>query len=86
MKPILWYHPMSGRVRFEETKNWIPLYFEKEDPYSKYAHRLALMLECMLLNPTANYNESAALLDEYRAAVQRWHEGEEDYVSPLGKG
>jgi hypothetical protein len=25
-KPVLWYHPLSGRVRFEETPNWIPLY------------------------------------------------------------
>ena len=25
-KPVLWYHPLSGRVRFEETPKWIPLY------------------------------------------------------------
>jgi hypothetical protein len=25
-KPTLWYHPLSGRVRFEATPNWIPLY------------------------------------------------------------
>ena len=25
-KPVLWYHPLSGRVRFEETSKWIPLY------------------------------------------------------------
>jgi hypothetical protein len=25
-KPVLWYHPLSGRVRFEATPNWIPLY------------------------------------------------------------
>jgi hypothetical protein len=24
--PVLWYHPLSGRVRFEETSKWIPLY------------------------------------------------------------
>lgn len=25
-QPRLWYHPMSGRVRSEETRGWIPLY------------------------------------------------------------
>ena len=25
-QPRLWYHPVSGRVRSEETKGWIPLY------------------------------------------------------------
>jgi len=25
-KPTLWYHPLSGRVRFKATPNWIPLY------------------------------------------------------------
>jgi hypothetical protein len=25
-KPVLWYHPLSGRVRFEATLKWIPLY------------------------------------------------------------
>jgi hypothetical protein len=29
MKPILWYHPISGRIRFEETKGWIPLYHKE---------------------------------------------------------
>ena len=24
--PVLWYHPLSGRVRFEETSKWIPLF------------------------------------------------------------
>lgn len=24
--PVLWYHPLSGRVRFEKTSKWIPLY------------------------------------------------------------
>jgi hypothetical protein len=26
MKPKLWYHPVSGRIRFEETNGWMPLY------------------------------------------------------------
>ena len=25
-KPVLWYHPVSGRVRFEAAPNWMPLY------------------------------------------------------------
>ena len=24
--PVLWYHPLSGRVRFEETPKWTPLF------------------------------------------------------------
>lgn len=56
------------------------------NPPEEYAHRLAIMLECMLLNPLANWVASAALLDEYYAAVRKWHEENGDgHVSPLGK-
>lgn len=37
---------------------------------SAYAHRLAVMLECALLDPTGTWNEAHALLDEYRAACR----------------
>ena len=37
---------------------------------SAYAHRLATMLECALLNRTGSWNEGHALLDEYRKALQ----------------
>ena len=29
MNPFFYYHPFSGRIRFEGNKEWIPLY--KED-------------------------------------------------------
>lgn len=38
-----------------------------------YAHRLAIMLECALLNPTATWNDAHSLLDEYRQAVLAEH-------------
>lgn len=51
-----------------------------------YAHRLALMLECALLNPNGVWNEAHELLNEYRAAVCKEHEAAgELYVSGFGK-
>ena len=35
----------------------------------QYAHRLAVMLECALLDKTGCWNEAHRTLDEYRAAV-----------------
>ena len=35
----------------------------------EYAHRLAVMLECALLDKTGCWNEAHRTLDEYRAAV-----------------
>jgi hypothetical protein len=37
---------------------------------SAYAHRLAIMLECALLNPMGTWEDGHALLDEYRAACR----------------
>ena len=37
---------------------------------SAYAHRLAVMLECALLDPTGTWRDAHALLDEYRAACR----------------
>lgn len=37
---------------------------------SAYAHRLAVMLECALLDPTGTWNDGHTLLDEYRAACR----------------
>ena len=56
------------------------------DPSTEYAHRLSIMLECMLLDPTGTWNEAANLLDEYRSAVLLWNlEQGEPYVSGFGK-
>lgn len=37
----------------------------------RFTHRLAIVLECMILNPTRFYAEACALIDEYKAA---WEE------------
>jgi len=58
----------------------------EEHPAHLFTHRLAIMLECMLLDPVGNWEESASLLGEYQAAIQKWNEQHGDgHVSPLGK-
>ncbi len=53
-----------------------------------YAHRLAIMLECALLNPTATWNDAHSLLDEYRQAVLAEHRifNEEPVAAALAQG
>lgn len=54
------------------------------DPGNRYAHRLAIELECALLAPE---QANAALLDEYHTAVREWMEANgQPYVSGFGKG
>lgn len=51
-----------------------------------YAHRLAFMLECAVLDPIGTWEAAHELLDEYREAVRRDHEAAgEPYVSAFGK-
>ncbi len=51
-----------------------------------YAHRLALMLECMLLSPDKTWNAANNLVGEYHEAVRKEHEAAgEPYVSGFGK-
>jgi hypothetical protein len=58
----------------------------RADPGNQFAHRLAIELECMMLNPTASYNSAGNLIDEYRTAVHRWNEATgQPYVSGFGK-
>ncbi len=53
------------------------------DPGNRYAHRLAIELECALLAPE---QANAALLDEYHNAVREWMEANgQPYVSGFGK-
>lgn len=40
----------------------------RRDPDTQFGQRLALLLECMLIDPNSYWNESASLLDEYKAA------------------
>ncbi len=57
-----------------------------QDPALEYAHRLAIMLECMMHNPVETWNDAGALLDEYRYAVMLWNEANgQPYVSGFGK-
>jgi hypothetical protein len=53
------------------------------DPGNRYAHRLAIELECALLAPE---QINVALLDEYHSAVREWMEANgQPYVSGFGK-
>lgn len=53
------------------------------DPGNRYAHRLAIELECALLAPE---QINASLLDEYHTAVREWMEANgQPYVSGFGK-
>jgi hypothetical protein len=57
-----------------------------DDVGDRFAHRLAVMLECALLDPTGTYNDACALLDEYRQALfERDRAFEIAYVSGFGK-
>lgn len=53
------------------------------DPGNRYAHRLAIELECALLAPE---QANVDLLDEYHTAVREWMEANgQPYVSGFGK-
>lgn len=58
----------------------------QENPAIEYAHRLAIMLECALLDPVGSFSDASNLLDEYKLALYRWnHALGEHYVSGFGK-
>lgn len=99
-EPVAWVYP-DGLEALKNGKCWTaygthqnkmmsPLYTapqqRQDDIGDRFAHRLAVMLECALLNPTGTWNDAHKLLDEYRQALQ---ERDEQlgipYVSPLGK-
>jgi len=57
-----------------------------DDIGDRFAHRLAVMLECMCLNADSNFNEACALLDEYHLALRQRDESMGiPYVSAFGK-
>lgn len=57
-----------------------------DDIGDRFAHRLAIMLECALLSPEKTWDEAHALLDEYHEALrQRDHAMGIPYVSGFGK-
>jgi len=52
----------------------------------QFTHRLAIMLECALLDPISTWNDAHALLNEYRQALQERDEAAGiKHISPLGK-
>ena len=58
----------------------------RSDPGTEYAHRLAIMLECALLDQTGVWNQAHELLHEYNEAVRKYNEAHgQPYVSGFGK-
>lgn len=52
----------------------------------RFAHRLAIMLECALLDPFGTWNDAHQLLDEYRQALRERDEALGiPHVSGFGK-
>jgi hypothetical protein len=57
-----------------------------DDIGDRFAHRLAIMLECALLSPEKTWDEAHALLDEYSQALyERDRAMGLPYVSGFGK-
>jgi hypothetical protein len=57
-----------------------------DDIGERFAHRLAVMLECALLDPVGTWNDGHALLDEYRQALRERDDALGiPYVSGFGK-
>ena len=57
-----------------------------DDIGDRFAHRLAVMLECALLNPTGTWNDAHALLDEYHTALRERDDAMGiPYISGFGK-
>ena len=57
-----------------------------DDIGDRFAHRLAIMLECALLSPEKTWDEAHALLNEYHQALyERDRAMGLPYVSGFGK-
>lgn len=58
----------------------------QDDVGDRFAHRLALMLECAMLDPKGTWDAGHQLLEEYRQALlERDRELGIGHVSALGK-
>ena len=82
-------YPFSNEPGWPDS---VPLYTappqrQSTDAVSEqYAHRLAIMLECMVLSPNKTWNEANDLISEYHEALQRERiNAGEPYVSGFGK-
>lgn len=61
-------------------------YYPQDDVGDRFAHRLALMLECAMLDPKGTWDAGHQLLEEYRQALlERDRELGIGYVSAMGK-
>jgi len=57
-----------------------------DDIGDRFAHRLAIMLECALLDPVGTWNDGHKLLEEYRHALRERDDALGiPYVSGFGK-
>ena len=56
---------------------------EKLDELESMAKRLALDLECVLLNPDGWWDAAHSTLEAYREMMDRWYP--QEHISPLGK-
>ena len=66
-----------------KEKVWVGM---TDDIGDRFAHRLAIMLECMCWDANSNYNEACALLDEYHKALRERDDAMGiPYVSGFGK-
>jgi len=78
-------HLVGQKIKRTPDGEWED-YYPQDDIGDRFAHRLAIMLECALLDPTGTWNAAHKLLDEYRLALQ---ERDEQlgipYVSGFGK-
>jgi hypothetical protein len=63
-----------------------PLKVCNDDVAHRFTHRLAVMLECALLNPERTWDDAHKLLNEYQQAIRQQADAAGlPYVSPMGK-
>lgn len=76
-------HNQYQKGSMPPQRNWQGL---TDDIGERFAHRLAVMLECALLDPVGTWNDGHALLDEYRQALRERDDALGiPYVSGFGK-
>jgi hypothetical protein len=95
-EPVAWlddegFSWVPGELPDELAKHCKPLYLApprnpQDDVGDRFAHRLALMLECAMLNPIGTWDAGHQVLEEYwQALLERDRELGIGHVSALGK-
>jgi hypothetical protein len=78
-------HLVAQKIKRTLNGEWED-YYPQDDIGDRFAHRLAIMLECALLDPTGTWNDAHQLLDEYRQALRERDDALGiPYVSGFGK-